>query len=134
MSLLKKTLILTASLLLGALASCGITGKNMKITDFFKPEMIELIHAIEQGKEAKARDMIKQGLSLNMHGKDGITPLFWLLMQKDKDAMRLAIKLGADPSFADPDGDSPVTMVAGGNDDELLLILLEGGGNLKRVI
>ena len=47
--------------------------------------------------------------------------------------MRLAIKLGADPDFARPNGDTPITMVAGGNDDELLLILLEGGGDPNAV-
>ncbi len=101
----------------------------MKLTDFFRPEMVELIRSIEKGDETQARAMIKQGLSLNVQGDEGITPLFWLVMQKNKPAMRLAIKLGADPNFADPSGDSPVTLMAGANDDELLLILLEGGGD-----
>ena len=130
----KKPLILATSLLLGALASDGLIGKMMKLTDFFEPDMVELIRVIEKGDEARARDLIKQGLSLNIHGDEGITPLFWLIMQKDKPGMRLAIKLGADPDFADPNGDSPVVFAAGANDDELLLILLEGGGMLMRRI
>jgi hypothetical protein len=36
-----KPFALIASLLLGVLASCGLTGKTMKLTDFFKPEMVE---------------------------------------------------------------------------------------------
>ncbi len=130
---LKKPLALFASLLFGVLVSCGLTGKTMKLTDFFKPDMVELIRAIEKGDENKARNLIEQGLSLNVHGEEGITPLFWLMMQKDKAGMRLAIKLGADPDFARPNGDTPVTMVAGGNDDELLLILLEGNANPNAV-
>ncbi|NOZ54516.1 MAG: hypothetical protein GXP08_15520 [Gammaproteobacteria bacterium] len=105
----------------------------MKLTDFFKPEMVELIRAIEKDDEAKARALIAQGLSLNVQGDEGITPLFWLMTQKNKAGMRLAIKLGADPNFADPNGDSPVVFAAGANDDELLLILLEGGGNPNAV-
>ena len=105
----------------------------MKLTDFFKPDMVELIRAIEKSDETKTRAFIEQGLSLNVHGEEGITPLFWLMMQKDKAAVRLTIKLGADPNFARPNGDTPVTMVAGGNDDELLLILLEGGGDANAV-
>ena len=101
----------------------------MKLTDFFKPDMIELIQAIEKGDEQHARTLIEQGLSLNVHGDEGITPLLWLIMQKDKPTIRLAIKLGADPDFARPNGDTAITMVAGGNDDELLRILLEGGGD-----
>ncbi len=88
--------------------------------------MVELIRAIEKGDEARARKYLK-GVSLNMHGKEGITPLFWLMTHKDKAGMRLAIKLGADPNFAAPKGDTPVTLMTGANDDELLLILLEGG-------
>ncbi|MCF6338360.1 MAG: ankyrin repeat domain-containing protein [Gammaproteobacteria bacterium] len=105
----------------------------MKLTDFFKPDMVELIHAIEKGDESKARNLIDSGLSLNVHGDEGITPLLWLIMQKDKPAMRLAIKLGADPDFARPNGDTAITMTAGGNDDELLLILLQEGGNPNAV-
>ena len=101
----------------------------MKLTDFFKPKMVELILAIEKNDETQAHALIKQGLSLNVHGDEGITPLLWIVMQKNKAGMRLAIKLGADPNFARPNGDTSVTMVAGGNDDELLLILLEGGGD-----
>jgi len=124
----KKPLALTVSLLIGVLASCGLTGKPMKLTDFFKPDMVKLIRAIEKGDESQARALIEQELSLNVHGDEGITPLFWLTIQKDKLGMRLAIKLGADPDFADPKGDTPLTLITGGNDDELLLILLEGGG------
>jgi len=130
---LKKSLTVLTSLLFGLLASCGLTGKTMKLTDFFKPDMVELIRAIEKGDESQAHALIKKGLSLNRHGDEGITPLLWLTMQKDKAAMRLAIKLGASPDFARPNGDTPMTMVTGGNDDELLLILLEGGGNANAV-
>ncbi|HEB94516.1 MAG TPA: ankyrin repeat domain-containing protein [Gammaproteobacteria bacterium] len=104
----------------------------MKLTDFFRPGMVELIRAIEKGDEARARKYLK-GVSLNMHGDEGITPLFWLMTHKDKAGMRLAIELGADPNFADPNGDSPVIFAAGANDDELLLILLEGGGDANAV-
>ena len=52
----------------------------------------------------------------------------WLTIQKDKAAMRLAIKLGADPDLKDPDGINAVAFFAGADDDEILLILLEGGG------
>jgi len=129
----KKPLTLIASLLFGLLVSGGLTGKTMKLTDFFNPELVKLIRAIEKGDEDQARKFIDQGLSLNVHGNEGITPLFWLIMQKDKPGMRLAIKLGANPDFADPKGDTPVTMMSGANDDELLLIFLEGGGNANAV-
>jgi hypothetical protein len=105
----------------------------MKLSDFFEPEMIELITAIEKGNESKAQEFLERGLSLNVHGNEGITPLFWFIVNKDKAAMRLAIQRGADTRFARPNGNTPITMVAGGDDDEMLLILLEGGANPNAV-
>ncbi len=129
----KKPLTLIVGLLFGLLVSGGLTGKTMKLTDFFKPELVKLIRAIEKGDEDQARKLIDQGLSLNVHGNEGITPLFWLMTHKNKPGMRLAMKLGADPNFVDPNGDSTVIFSAGANDDELLLILLEGGGDANAV-
>ncbi|MCF6344883.1 MAG: ankyrin repeat domain-containing protein [Thiomicrorhabdus sp.] len=125
----KKIRTLGLTLLLSLLSSCELTGNTMKLSDFFEPNMIELISAIQKGDELKARSLIDQGLSLNVHGNEGITPLFWFIINKDKAAMRLAMKLGADPDFADPDGDTPLSIVVEDNDDEMILILLEGGAN-----
>ncbi|MCF6345183.1 MAG: ankyrin repeat domain-containing protein [Thiomicrorhabdus sp.] len=125
----KKTIALTTGLLLAVLSGCELTGNTMKLSNFFEPDMIELITAIEKNDELKARSLIDQGLSLNVHGNEGITPLFWFTINKDKAAMRLAMKLGADPDFSDPDGDTPLAIVVESNDDEMLLILLEGGAN-----
>ncbi|MCF6345182.1 MAG: hypothetical protein L3J00_01790 [Thiomicrorhabdus sp.] len=125
----KKIRTLGLTLLLSLLSSCELTGNTMKLSNFFEPNMIELISAIQKGDELKARSLIDKGLSLNVHGNEGITPLFWFIINKDKDAMRLAIKLGADPDFTDSDGGSPIRMIVRGDDDEMLLILLEGGAN-----
>ena len=35
----------------------------------------------------------------NIRGDPGITPLLWLIMQKDTDAVELALQLGADANF-----------------------------------
>ena len=133
MAPLKRLFTLTGTLLFGLLAACGATGKTMKLTDFFTDDVVALVQAIEKGDETKARQLIAQGATLNLHGDEGITPLFWLLMQKDKPAMRLALKLGANPNLASPNGDTPVTLAAGGSDAEFLLILLEGGGDPNAV-
>ncbi len=125
----KKTIALTTGLLLAVLSGCELTGNTIKLSNFFESDMVELITAIEKGDETKARTLIENGLSLNVHGNEGITPLFWFIIDKDKAAMRLAIKLGADPDFTDSDEGSPIILVTGAKDSELLLILLEGGGN-----
>jgi len=124
-----KSLTLVVSILITTFTGCKLIGNTMKLTDFFTPEMVTLIRAIEKDNEAKASALINKGLSLNMHGDEGITPLYWLAIQKDKKAMRLAIKLGADPDFTESKGGSLVAFVAGADDNELLLILLESGAD-----
>lgn len=117
-------------LISGLLSACNLWGTNMKATDFFEPQYVELLEAIQQGNESQARTMLEdKGMTLNTHGNDGITPLFWLIMQGDSDAVALALKLGADPNFTSKDGRHPVPSVAGGNDDRLLGLLLEYGGD-----
>lgn len=129
MQIIKKVQILGIVFLLTALVSCDVMGNSMKLNDFFNKETIALVRAIERDKEDQALSFIEKGVPLNIHGKEGITPLLWLIMKKDKAGMRLALKLGADPNFPSPNGDTPVTMTAGANDDDFLEILLEAGGD-----
>ena len=103
----------------GLLGACNLDGVNMEASNFFQPEMVALLQEIQSGNKNRAEEKISDGVSLNVHGKEGITPLFWLIINKDKPAMKLALQLGADPNFPDPIGDTPIGMVAGGNDDGL---------------
>lgn len=120
----------TATLLLsGLLSACNLWGTGMKANDFFEPKQVELLEAIQRGEETKAHSLLTEDLTLNTRGKQGITPLFWLIMQKDHQAVELALRLGADPNFPDDSGDTPVTMMAGGNDNDMLRLLLEHGGD-----
>ncbi|WDE09740.1 ankyrin repeat domain-containing protein [Thalassomonas haliotis] len=105
----------------------------MKAEEFFTPQMVLLLKTIKQGNEDKARSMIAQGLKLNSHGDEGITPLFWLMLDKDLDAIELALKLGADPNFTAPDGQHTVATIVGEGDDDILALLLEYGGDANAV-
>ncbi|WP_281222017.1 ankyrin repeat domain-containing protein [Photobacterium sanguinicancri] len=116
-------------LIAGLLGACNLEGADMDASNFFQPEMVSLLQDIQRDNRKRAEQKIESGASLNVHGKDGITPLFWLILNKDKPAIKLALQLGADPNFSDPVGDTPITIVAGGNDDEMLDILLEAGAN-----
>lgn len=101
----------------------------MQASDFFDRDMTHLLNTIVKQDRIRARELLDQGLDLNIHGQEGITPLIWLVMKKDKAAVQLAIELGADPDFPAEDGGSLVAMVAGGNDSELLQLLLDKGGD-----
>ncbi|WP_158223000.1 ankyrin repeat domain-containing protein [Halovibrio salipaludis] len=102
----------------------------MKATEFFKPEQVKLLEAIQKGNETRARQMLEDGdVALNTRGKDDITPLFWLMMQKNHQAVERALRLGADPNQMAGNGHSPVTFIAGGNDTDMLRLLLEHDGD-----
>jgi len=102
-------------------------------SDYFDRDMTQLLNTIVKQDRVRARELLNQGLDLNIHGQEGITPLIWLVMKKDKSAIRLALELGADPNFSAGDGDSLLAMVAGGNDDELLVLLLDNGADPNSV-
>ncbi len=102
----------------------------MQASELFQPPMATLLQTIRKGDEAEARRQLAQGLNLNIQGKEGITPLLWLIYEtQDKDAVRLALKLGADPNYKDGSGDSAVNRVSGARDPDWLRIVLDAGGN-----
>ena len=117
-------------LLSGLLSACNLWGTSMKATEFFETEQVRLLEAIQKGDESLARRILEnEDVKLNARGKDDITPLFWLMMQKDHEAVERALKLGADPNLKAGNGHNPVTFMAGGNDPEMLQLLLEHGGD-----
>ncbi|WP_038910664.1 ankyrin repeat domain-containing protein [Dickeya dadantii] len=112
------------------LSACQAGGHSMQASELFQPPMAALLQAIRKGDEAEARRQLAQGLNLNIHGKEGITPLLWLIYEtQDKNAVRLALKLGADPNYKDGSGDSAVNRVSGVRDPDWLRIVLDAGGN-----
>ena len=61
------------------------------------------------------------------------TPLHVAVYQKQHDAARALIRLGADPNKLDIDRYDIITIAAVANDVPMLKIALEGGGNPKAV-
>ncbi|WP_298776637.1 ankyrin repeat domain-containing protein [uncultured Shewanella sp.] len=109
--------------------------KKMQAQVFFEPEMAEVLIALQQGKQAQAQMLMSDhNLDLNVHGKDDITPLLWLIMvANNKPAAKLALDLGADPNFKRANGDNAVTMLAGGKDVAWLELILAAGGNANAI-
>lgn len=104
--------------------------EQMNLKDFFTdPKVIELVNAVEQGNVEKIKALRKQGVDVNTVGKEGMTPLMWVLGKQSKQGMRILLTLGANPNFVAPNGESVVTMAAGAEDSELLKIVMDGGGN-----
>ncbi|WP_248588024.1 ankyrin repeat domain-containing protein [Dickeya zeae] len=111
------------------LTACQAGGRSMQASELFQPPMATLLQTIRKGDEVEARRQLAQGLNLNIQGKEGITPLLWLMMQQDKDGARLALKLGADPNFRTGTGTTAVNMAAGAKSPEWLKMMLDAGGD-----
>ncbi|WP_147302659.1 ankyrin repeat domain-containing protein [Thalassotalea euphylliae] len=121
-----------STMMVGLLTACN-SGSNMKAEDFFNPDMTTLLKNIQRGDRFAAEQQLNNGLDLNVHGDEGITPLFLLLLKQDSTAVKLALELGADPNFTATDGAHPVPMMTGNDTIELLKLLLEYGGDANAV-
>ncbi|GGJ00610.1 hypothetical protein GCM10007978_42870 [Shewanella hanedai] len=135
----KRTSTLVLSLLLGFLVACDFLpnaragangGANMKAEQFFEPKMVQLLKSIQKNDISTAKQLIAEGVDLNVLGDEDITPLLWLITQtNDLKATQRALDLGADANFKQPNGDNPVTFVARDYAPEWLKMLLAAGGN-----
>lgn len=100
----------------------------MKADLFFDAKMVSLLGAIQRKDSAAAKAMLAQGVELNVRGEEGITPLLWLIMQKDFSAIELALQLGADANFPamitinreGPKPAQPLAIIAGDGDNQLV--------------
>ncbi|EHH0682865.1 ankyrin repeat domain-containing protein [Vibrio vulnificus] len=136
-STISKVLSVLMIALLSLLSGCKFEGKDMKADLFFDAKMVSLLHAIQRKDSAAAKAMLAQGVELNVRGEEGITPLLWLIMQKDLSAVELALQLGADPNFpamieinrTGPKPAQPLAIIAGDGDNKLFRLLLEYGAS-----
>lgn len=92
--------------------------------------VVELLRAVNKHNSLEAKRLVDSGVNVNKMGKDGTTPLIWMLGLKNLTAMKILLDLGANPDQYQPDGvGPPVWLSAGGGDKEALQLLLEYGGN-----
>lgn len=132
-----KLLPVLIIVLVALLSSCKSEGKNMKAELFFDTEMVKLLHSIQRQDATSAKSMLAQGIDFNIRGDEGITPLLWLIMQKDTDAVELALQLGADANFPamvsinrdGPKPAQPLAIIAGHGDNKLFSLLLKYGAS-----
>lgn len=118
----------------GLILLIGCTDTNganrMKIKDFYTdPQVLELIKAAEKNNLSRVKQLVKEGADPNTFGKEGMTPLMWVLGHQNKKAMMTLLAVGADPNLKQKEKESPMSLAAGAKDTEYMKILLEGGGN-----
>lgn len=108
----------------------GYGENKMRVEDFFNdPQILLLIKAAEKTDAFKLQKIVNDGADPNTFGKEGMTPLIWMLGQQNKKGMKALLAVGANPDLAAPNNEGPMYLAAGAKDTEFLKILLEGGGN-----
>lgn len=121
---------------IGFVGNCR-SGELMNAEEYFAPAVVELLDSIQGSDKAKAKALIDSGVTLNSHGNEGVTPLLWLITQRDQQAVELALTLGADPNFpalveinrSGPKPAQPLALIAGNGDNLIFKLLLEHGAN-----
>jgi len=108
--------------------SCSF-GAEMEKNDYFGSNMSSLLKEIERGNRFISEDLIKSGSDLNSYGKEGVTPLFFFIINRDLDAIEFALQLGADPNFISGTNNLPISFIVGDGDDDILKLLLKYGAN-----
>ncbi|MCG8707621.1 hypothetical protein JHU04_000810 [Brenneria sp. 4F2] len=112
------------------LTACTLGGRSMDAKALFDPATAALLENIYRGNELKAREALARGVKLNVQGKEGVTPLQWLILEtRDQKAVVLGLTLGADPNFKNGNGTAAVNMVSGFEDPNWLRIILDAGGD-----
>jgi len=110
---------------------------DMKLKEAFTPEVAEFVDAVLKDDFQKADEVLKGNININAIGKDGITPLLWLLAEehaKDLEAVEFMLKHGADPNYIDPNRQvSAMYFASGGDKPEFLELLIKYGGDVNQI-
>jgi ankyrin repeat protein len=128
---IEKILLLFSAWTILAISGC-IQNRmyGMNINEAFDPSVALLVEAALDGDADQVKTLIKQGTNVNTLGKKKMTPLFWVIADRNKLGMKLLLGAGADPNLkALGGGLSATNYTAGGDDPELLEIVLKSAGN-----
>lgn len=117
-------------LLAGLLAGCAGGGfGGMSACEAFGDEGAALIAAAKRSDDARLKRLLAEGVDVNSRGRDGITPLTWVMAQGDLKAAEQLIAHGADPNIRFDNGHSVMSLAAGGDRPDRLEFLLRHGGD-----
>lgn len=125
------------AILLTAMACKSNVIGGMTLDEAFSPQVAQFVDAVRESDYQHADKLLKSGVNINAVGKEGITPLFWLIADGYADnltAMEYMLKNGADPNYMDPKRKvSAMWFASGGNKPEFLKLLIRYGGDVNQV-
>jgi ankyrin repeat protein len=111
-----------------------LAGKSAK--DAFNDDgVVNLLKAAINGNVTETKGLIAEGVNINAKGEGGITPLLWVELNQDLNAMRLLLDLGADPNgfvlpqVGKPGLGPPAWLAAAAGQENILQLLLDHGAD-----
>lgn len=103
---------------------------RVKLQDFYQDKnLIELAKAAANGNVQRIDQLVASGVNVNKTGNDGMTPLLWALLAKNKTGMKRLLEHGASPNTPLKSGDSIINFAAAIDDPDYLRMVLAHGGN-----
>ena len=91
--------------------------------------VIALAKAAARGRVDDVEKLVASGVDVNTIGKDGMTPLLWVLKEKNKKGFLCLLKYGADPNIPTKIGESVMSFSAMIDDSDYLRMVLKYGGD-----
>jgi ankyrin repeat protein len=97
---------------------------------FSDERVARMVNAAVQGELDEVDRQIKAGADVNAIGKDGVSPLLFVLINRQLKGAEHLLKAGANPNYkASLRNGSAMALAAGGNWPEALELLLKHGGD-----
>ncbi|BET13295.1 ankyrin repeat domain-containing protein [Pandoraea sputorum] len=128
----RNILVGVVLLVVPMLASCGqlvVAGRSAEEA-FHDQGVVHLLRAAKNNDPKEAARLIDSGANVNAAGKDGATPLIWMMGMQDLAGMKVLLELGADPNqYGTRDVGYPLWLAAAGGKLEMLRLLLDHGAN-----
>ncbi len=123
-------------LLAGQMAGCMASDRNAaEWSDYFdQPETRELAMAACQGDAATITRLVESGVSPNVAGREGYTPLHVAVACQSKQGVSSLLEVGADPNMRTNEGENSVWIAAGKESTEILGQLIDHGGDMHVMV
>lgn len=96
---------------------------------FPDPSVAALATAACEGNAETVRNIVQQGVDLNSAGREGVTPLAWVIQCQEVEGVKELLKAGADPNYKIR-GTNMVWIAAGFPKQEIVQVLVEAGGDI----
>jgi len=90
-----------------------------------------LADAASKQDVAAVRALLTQKADPNGAGRDGTTPLLWLVRVDDVETARLLVKAGADVKLANRNGLTPLALAAANGSAAMLKLLVDAGADVN---